>query len=699
MSDTCTLSQLSPLSLTTVSVSPRWVIPVLYHSYHLCLWLLLSPRWVIPVLYHSHLSLTVLYQYHQDEWYLYSITVITYVSDYCISITKMSDTCTLSQLSPCLTVLSPRWVIPVSHSYNLSLTVLISITKMSDYDYCISITKMSDTCTLSQLSPMSLTVLYQYHQDEWYLYSIKMSLTTVSVSPRWVIPVLYHSYHLCLWLYCISITKMSDTCTLSQLSPMSLTVLYQYHQDEWYLYSITVSPMSLILYSMYHQWSPRWVIPVLYHSYHLCLWLYCISITKMSDTCTLSQLSPTCLWLTTVSVSPRWVIPVLYQYHKMSDTCTLSQLSPMSLTTVSVSPRWVIPVLYHSYHLCLWLYCISITKMSDTCTLSQLSPMSLTTVSVSPRWVIPVLYHSYHLCLWLLYQYHQDEWYLYSITVITYVSDSYHTCISITSDHSITVITWLYCISITKMSDTCTLSQLSPMSLTTVSVSPRWVIPVLYHSMSLTVLYQYHQDEWYLYSITVITYHYCIQDEWYLYSMLSLMSLTVLYQCHQYTHSIYIHHLCTLLYCISITKMSDTCTLSQLSPMSLTVLYQYHQDECYTCTLSQLSPMSLTVLSVSPRWVIPVLYHSYHLCLWLYCISITKMSDTCTLSQLSPVSDCTVSVSPRWVIPVLYHSYHLCLWLYCISITKMSDTCTLSQLSQICLPQLTLKSSICSSSA
>ena len=258
---------------------------------------------------------------------------------------------------------------------------------------------------------------------------------------------------------------------------MSLTVLYQYHQDEWYLYSITV---------------------ITYVSD------YCISITKMSD------------------------------------TCTLSQLSPMSLTTVSVSPRWVIPVLYHSYHLCLWLYCISITKMSDTCTLSQLSPMSLT-----------------------------------------------------------------YCISITKMSDTCTLSQVSP--------------------MFLTVLYQYHQDEWYLYSITVITY---VSD-----------------------------------YCISITKMSDTCTLSQLSPMSLTVLYQYHQDEWYLYSITVITYVSDCTVSVSPRWVIPVLYHRYHLCFWLYCIGITKMSDTCTLSQLSPVSDCTVSVSPRWVIPVLYHSYHLFLTL------------------------------------
>jgi hypothetical protein len=65
---------------------------------------------------------------------------------------------------------------------------------------------------------MSLTVLYQYHQDEWYLYYITVityvSDCTVSVSPRWVIPVLYHRYHLCLCMYCITITKMSDTCTL-----------------------------------------------------------------------------------------------------------------------------------------------------------------------------------------------------------------------------------------------------------------------------------------------------------------------------------------------------------------------------------------------------------------------------------------------------------------------------------------------------
>ena len=99
--------------------------------------------------------------------------------------------------------------------------------------------------------------------------------------------------------------------------------------------------------------------------------------------------------------------------------------------------------------------------------------------------------------------------------------------------------------------------------------------------------------------------------------------------------------------------------------------------------------MSLTTVSVSLRWVIRVLYHSYHLCLWLYCNSITKMSDTCTLSQLSPMSPTTVIVSLRWVIRVLYHSYHLCLWLYCNSITKMSDTCTLSQLSPMSLTTVT----------
>jgi hypothetical protein len=153
---------------------------------------------------------------------------------------------------------------------------------------------MSDTCTLSQLSPMSLT--------------------TVSVSPRWVIPVLYHSYHLCLYRVQVSLILV----ILIQYSQRQvITVIeYRYHSSWWYWYS-TVRDISDYCDRVQVSFI---LIPVLYHSYHLCLWLYCISITKMSD------------------------------------TCTLSQLSPMSLTVLSVSPRWMIPVLYHSYHLCLWLY-------------------------------------------------------------------------------------------------------------------------------------------------------------------------------------------------------------------------------------------------------------------------------------------------------------------------------------------------------
>jgi hypothetical protein len=64
---------------------------------------------------------------------------------------------------------------------------------------------MNDTCTLSQLSPMSLTVLYMGQQYGRYLFYITI--------------ITYASD------YCKSITKMSDICTLSQLSPMSLTTL------------------------------------------------------------------------------------------------------------------------------------------------------------------------------------------------------------------------------------------------------------------------------------------------------------------------------------------------------------------------------------------------------------------------------------------------------------------------------------------
>jgi hypothetical protein len=208
--------------------------------------------------------------------------------------------------------------------------------------------------------------------------------------------------------------------------------------------------------------------------------------------------------------------------------------------------------------------------------------VSYFTVSVSPRWVIPVLYHSYHLCLWLLYQYHQDEWYLYSITGITDVSDC------------------------------------------TVSVSPRWVIPLLYHRyhLSLTVLYQYHQDEWYLYSITVITY----------------VSITHLGD----TDTV-------------VRDIGDNCDRVQVS-LILVILMQYSQRHRWykmsdTCTLSQLSHMSLTTVSVSPRWVIPVLYHSYHLCLWLlyqyHDTVVRDICDNCDRVQVSLILVILIQYSQR----------------------------------------------------
>ena len=49
------------------------------------------------------------------------------------------------------------------------------------------------------------------------------------------------------------------------------------------------------------------------------------------------------------------------------------------------------------------------------------------------------------------------------------------------------------------------------------------------------------------------------------------------------------------------------------------------------------------------------------------------MSDMSITDLSWYVSDCTVSVLLRWVICLSLWFIMLCLWLYCISITKMSD--------------------------
>ena len=59
---------------------------------------------------------------------------------------------------------------------------------------------------------MPLTVLYHYHQDEWYVYHSDLSHYA---SDDMSITVIYHA--------------------------MPLTVLYHYHQDEWYVYHSDLS--------------------------------------------------------------------------------------------------------------------------------------------------------------------------------------------------------------------------------------------------------------------------------------------------------------------------------------------------------------------------------------------------------------------------------------------------------------------------
>jgi hypothetical protein len=90
-----------------------------------------------------------------------------------------------------------------------------------------------------------LSVLYQYHYEEWYVYhsdlSCYVSDCTVSVSLWRVICLSQWFIMLCLWLYCISITMKSDMSITVIYHAISLTVLYQYHYEEWYVYHSDLS--------------------------------------------------------------------------------------------------------------------------------------------------------------------------------------------------------------------------------------------------------------------------------------------------------------------------------------------------------------------------------------------------------------------------------------------------------------------------
>ena len=140
---------------------------------------------------------------------------------------------------------------------------------------------------------MSITVIYHV-----------MSLTTVWVSLRRVKGLPQWFIMLCLWLHSVLPRRVIG---LSQWFIMPcLSLLHQYHQEDRYVYHSNLSRYD---------------------------WLYCISITKKSNT------SITVIYhamtLTTVSVSLRRVIGLSVIYHAMSDYCiSITKKRDTSITVI-----------------------------------------------------------------------------------------------------------------------------------------------------------------------------------------------------------------------------------------------------------------------------------------------------------------------------------------------------------------------------
>ena len=219
--------------------------------------------------------------------------------------------------------------------------------------YCISITKKSDASVTVIYHAKSLTVLYQYHYEEWCICHSDLSCyvfdCTVSVSLRRVMHLSQWFIMLCLWLYCICITKKSDASVTVIYHAMSLTVLYQYHYEEWcichsdlscYVFDCTV---SVSLWRVMHL--SQWFIM-------LCLWLYCICITKKSDA-------------SVTVIYHAMSLTVLYQYHYEEWCICHSDLSCYVFDcTVSVSLWRVMHLSQWFIMVCLWLYYVTLISIS-----------------------------------------------------------------------------------------------------------------------------------------------------------------------------------------------------------------------------------------------------------------------------------------------------------------------------------------------
>ena len=152
----------------------------------------------ITVIYHA-MSLTVLYQYHYEEWCVRHSDLSCYVSDCTVSISLRRVIC-LSQwfIMLCLWL----YCINITMKSDMSVTVIYHATFLCLWLYCINITSKSDTSITVIYHAMSLIVLYQYHYEEWYVchsdLSCYVSDCTVSISLRRVICLSQWFIKLCL---------------------------------------------------------------------------------------------------------------------------------------------------------------------------------------------------------------------------------------------------------------------------------------------------------------------------------------------------------------------------------------------------------------------------------------------------------------------------------------------------------------------
>ena len=147
-------------------------------------------------------------------------------------------------------------------------------------------------------------------------------------------------------------------------------------------------------------------------------------------------------------------------YHAMSDYCI----------SITKKRDTYITVIYHTMS----DSTVSVSLGSVICLTVIYHAMPLTTVSVSLRRVIGLSQWFIMPCHWLLYQYHEEEWYVYHSDLSRYVwlLHQYHEEEWYVYYSDLSRYVSDYCISITKKSYTS--------------------IAVIYHAMSLTVLYQYH---------------------------------------------------------------------------------------------------------------------------------------------------------------------------------------------------------------